>query len=345
MVAQLLAVIAGEDDQRVVPLPALLQVVEDAAELVVDLAHQAAVGGAHLRHLLFGHLRAQCLAVLEEARLVDGVDVVAEQRMLLGLLRRAGRAHDLGHVLGPVHIVIGRRRDEGRMRTVVAEMQEPRLAGAAAQIGETALGEPGGVRKLLGKARGPRRGAAALLARRRAALGQPDVLAILRQLVALARDPAEIGVLVGLEGADGAEAVHDVAQHQEARIVGPGGARIGRGGGVADQGCVVAALAQLMAKVGEARIERNGVLHCAMIHLVEAGQQAGPRRAAGCGLREMIAEGHALLAQAMDVRHLEVIRPELGQHQAAPLVDDDQKDVLGRMHADSPWLEDWARVP
>ena len=123
---------------------------------------------------------------------------------------------------------------------------------------------------------------------------------------------------------------------------GPGGARIGRGRGVADQGRVVAALAQLVAEVGEARVERNGVLHCAMIHLVEAGQQAGARRTAGCGLCEMIAEGHALLAEPIDVRHLEVVRPELGQHQAAPLVDDDQKDVLGRRHADSPWLEDCA---
>jgi hypothetical protein len=79
----------------------LLQVVEDATELVIDLAHQAAVGGAHLRHLLFAHRRAQRLAVLEEARLVGVVHVVAEQRMLARLLRGTGRAHDLGHVLGP----------------------------------------------------------------------------------------------------------------------------------------------------------------------------------------------------------------------------------------------------
>ena len=42
MVAELLAVIAGEDDQRVFPLAALLQVVEDAAELIVDRADPAA---------------------------------------------------------------------------------------------------------------------------------------------------------------------------------------------------------------------------------------------------------------------------------------------------------------
>ena len=309
MIAQLLAVIAGEDDQGVVPLPGLLQVVEDAAELVVDLAHQAAIGGAHLGHLLLAHRRAQRLAVLEETRLVDVVDIVAEQRVLPRLLLGARRAHHPGHVLGPIHRVIGRRRDVGRMRAVVAEMEEPRLAGAAAQIAEATLGEPGGVRQFLGNARRPRRGAGALLAWGRVAFGQPDVLAVLGQLVTLARHPAEIGVLVGFEGADRAEAVHDVAQHQEARVVGTGGPRIGCGRGVADQRCVVAAATQLVAEIGEAGIERNGVLHRAVVHLVKAGQQARPRRPAGRTLGEMIAEGDALGAQPVDVRQLKIIRP------------------------------------
>ena len=96
MIARLLAVIAGEDDQRVVPLAGLLQVVEDAAELVVDLAHQAAIGGAHLRHLLLAHRRAQPLAVLEEARLVDVVHIVGEQRVLPGFLRGEAARTALG---------------------------------------------------------------------------------------------------------------------------------------------------------------------------------------------------------------------------------------------------------
>ncbi len=87
-----------------------------------------------------------------------------------------------------------------------------------------------------------------------------------------------------------------------------------------------------MGKVGEARIERNGVLHRAMIHQVEAGQQAGPRRPAGRALGEMIAEGDALGAQPVDARQLQIIRAQLGQHQAAPLVDDDQQDILGGLH-------------
>ena len=194
VIAQLLAVIAGEDDQRVFPLPGLLEVVEDAAELLVDLAHQAIVGRAHLAHLGLAHRAAQALAVLEEARLLDVLDVVAQQRMLPRFFSRARRAYRRRHVGGIVHRVIRRGRDEGRMRPVIAEMQEPRLAAAPAQVGQRALGEPGGVRKLLGNTRGTRRRAG--LARGRS-FGQPDLVAILGQLVALARDPAEIGILVG----------------------------------------------------------------------------------------------------------------------------------------------------
>ena len=336
MVAELLAVIAGEDDQCAVPLPALLQVVEHAAELVVDLAHQAAIGGAHLRHLGFAHRRAQPLAVLEEARLVDVVDVVGEQRMLLGLGGRARRTHHLGHVLRPIHRMVRRRRDERRMRAVVAEMQEPRLAAAAAQVAHAALGEPGGIGQLPGDARRAGGRARSRLAGRLGALGQPDILAIVGQLVAVARHPAEIGVLVGLEGADGPEAVHDVAQHQEARVVRVGGARIGRRGGVADQRRIIAAAPQLVAEVGEAQIERNRVLHRAMVHQIEAGQQAGPRRSARRTLGEMVAEGDTFRAEPVDVGQLQVARAQLGQHQAAPLVDHDQQDVLHRLHAESP---------
>ena len=212
-------------------------------------------------------------------------------------------------------------------------MDEPRLAGAAAQVGQAALGEPGRVRQLLGDARRPRRGAGA-----GRPFGQPDVLADLGQLEALARHPAEIGVAI-LEGADGVEAVHDVAQHEEARIVGRRGARIGRGRGVADQGRVVAAAPQLVRQVGEAVVERDGVLHRPVVHQVLAGEQARPRRPAGHALGEMVAEGHALGAQPVDVGQLQVVRSELGQHQSAPLVDDDQKDVSAGGHAFSPWLD------
>src|SRR5262249_60888769 len=44
-------------------------------------------------------------------------------------------------------------------------------------------------------------------------------------------------------------------------------------------------------------------------------------------------------AQPVDVGQFQIVRPELGQHQAAPLVDDDQQDILGRRHAGRPRSE------
>jgi hypothetical protein len=85
-------------------------------------------------------------------------------------------------------------------------------------------------------------------------------------------------------------------------------------------------------QVGEAARQRNGVLHRAVIHQVLAGQQAGPRRAARHTLREMVAEGHALGAERIDVGQLQIVRAEPGQHQPAPLVDDDQQHVLAGWH-------------
>src|SRR4029079_8324601 len=107
----------------------------------------------------------------------------------------------------------------------------------------------------------------------------------------------------------------------------------------ADQRRVVAAAPELVAEIGKARVERNGVLHRTVVHQVEAGQQAGPRRAARRTLGEVVAEGDAFGAQAVEVGQLQVVGAELGQHQAAPLVYDDQQDVPSRWHANSPWLD------
>lgn len=49
-------------------------------------------------------------------------------------------------------------------------------------------------------------------------LGQPDVGAVGRQREALLRHPAETSVHPRLEGADAAEPVHQVTEHEEAWI-------------------------------------------------------------------------------------------------------------------------------
>src|SRR3546814_6327063 len=94
MVAELLAMVAGEDDQGVVPLAGLLQEVEDAAEMVVDLGHQPEIGGAHHPHRLFVHGRAQPVGTLEEAALVDVVDIELVQRV-----RSEENTHELKYLM------------------------------------------------------------------------------------------------------------------------------------------------------------------------------------------------------------------------------------------------------
>jgi len=59
MVAHLLGVIAGENDQGIVALSGLVQPAQYPADVFVDFLHQAVIGGAGLSHLLLGHLRSQ----------------------------------------------------------------------------------------------------------------------------------------------------------------------------------------------------------------------------------------------------------------------------------------------
>lgn len=154
MVAELLAMVAGEEDQRVLPLPRLLQEGEDLAEVIVDLRHQGAIGRAHLADLGVAQILGEALGVLEEAAAADMVDVEVEQWMLPRLFGRRGGADRRGHVGRVVHRIVRRRRDELRMRPVVAEMEEPVPVAPALEVGQAAVGEIGGVAELGRDARG-----------------------------------------------------------------------------------------------------------------------------------------------------------------------------------------------
>ena len=328
VVAQLLAMVRREHDQRVVPLPGLVEIGEDLAEAVVDLGDQPAIGGAELGNLVCVQRRAGALGAVEERPAADRLDIVADQRMLgtLGLGR--GGADRLRHVLWPVHRVVGRRGDEGRVRPVITEMQEERLAVTSLQVGQRPLGEEGRIGQLARNARRPVGGARHCIL----ALGQPDVLAIVRQRKAVLRHPAEIAIHVGLERAHRAEPVHQVAQHQEARILRTRRPRIGRRRGVADQRRVIADRPQRLAEIEMALVQRNRVLHGPVIHQIEAGQQARPCRPAWHAGCHVVGEGDALGAEAVQVRRpeegLDAPRPQEMRHEIrAPLVDDDEEDV------------------
>lgn len=110
MVAELLAVIAGENDQRVV-LATVFEVLEHPSKLVVDFGHEPVVGGAHLAHLALGHLAAQATAVLEEAAGLDAVDIELEQRMLRAFGLGRFRTHGWRTLCGVIAVVIALGRD------------------------------------------------------------------------------------------------------------------------------------------------------------------------------------------------------------------------------------------
>ena len=61
-------------------------------------------------------------------------------------------------------------------------------------------------------------------------------------------------------------------------------ARVERGVGIAEERRVVAALPRLQRDVGEAGVERRAISPRAVVHQVEPGQEAGPRRPAGGAL-------------------------------------------------------------
>ena len=53
MVAELFAMIAGAQDQRIVTLPGRLQLIQQFADIVIDLADHTAIDGAQLCDVRF----------------------------------------------------------------------------------------------------------------------------------------------------------------------------------------------------------------------------------------------------------------------------------------------------
>ena len=323
MVAELLAVVAGQDDEGVVVLAGLAQERDHPAHVVVDLGDQAVVGRAHRPHLVLGHRRAEAMAVAEELRLLDRAHVVGEERVLATLRVGRGRAHGRGHVGRIVADVIRRRRDEGRVRAIVAEVQAPRAAAHAGEVRERALGGPGAVRQLRGHARRRAGGA-----RSRAVDGQPDVLRHLRDREAAGAQPVEVVHLLGLPRPHRIPPRHERAEVAEARVLGRRHARVRRGRGVADQGRLVAGAPHLERQVGVARVHGHRVLHDPVVHHVEPGVERGPAGPARHRLREVVAEGHAVGAEGVEVRRAQARMPEIGQAVGPPLVHHDEQDVL-----------------
>ncbi len=129
------------------------------------------------------------------------------------------------------------------------------------------------------------------------------------------------------------EAIHHIAERQKARIVDGGRARVRHGRGIAHQRRIVADAAQGLGEIEMPAVERHRVLHGAMVHQIEAGQQTGAGRAAGDAGRHVIAEGDTFAAKSIQVRRLQKCLAPIGAQKmryeiGSPLVDDNEKYVL-----------------
>ena len=117
VIAELLAVIGGEDDERAVVCPARLEMVDEATNLGVNLAHHAVVSRPQLARI--GLAEQQIIGrggADGEAAALLVANVVGEPGVLFGLVVRARRPHRRWHVGRIVERVVGLGRDERRMR-------------------------------------------------------------------------------------------------------------------------------------------------------------------------------------------------------------------------------------
>ena len=106
VIAELLAVIGGENDQRLLPVAAFFQHLEQAAEVIVDLADQAEI----IDHVLLGladRIRRAKAAVVDEK---------LHQRMQMHLVGGIPAPRWQRHVGGIVEGIVGFGCSEGRMR-------------------------------------------------------------------------------------------------------------------------------------------------------------------------------------------------------------------------------------
>jgi len=144
---------------------------------------------------------------------------------------------------------------------------------------------------------------------------------------ALRPQPGQPLLLMLGQGLAHGEARQHVFVAAQPRIPGRKLARIERDVGVAEQGRFVAGRARRKRDVAMARIERRAVAADAVVHLVEAGVEAGAGRRAGCCPAIVTAEEHALGRE-----RVRIWRPHdrmAGRRQAiaAPLVAGDDENI------------------
>ncbi|CUI26918.1 Uncharacterised protein [Achromobacter xylosoxidans] len=141
VVAQEIAMVRREHDERVAHQARAFHVVEQPPQVVVELADQALVGRAHHAHALVGR-EADAFLVLAIGR---------HHRMRAGQFLAVAPHRQA--LVGRVALVVGRRRHVGPVRLDVAQVQHPGLAAALLHEAQRLVGHVGGFGVRLGHAR------------------------------------------------------------------------------------------------------------------------------------------------------------------------------------------------
>src|SRR5260221_8509798 len=124
MVAELLAVIGGDDDQGSLVSAAFAQSSEEAAELVVDLADHAVIGRPQLVQRAVIERAEQRLSLLGQRRRMDRRQVIGEPGVLRRFLLEVSGAAKRRHGGGVVHCIVRLLRDEWRGRAQKGAMKK-----------------------------------------------------------------------------------------------------------------------------------------------------------------------------------------------------------------------------
>ena len=320
MVAERLAVVAGEDHQRALRLTGLLQGVQHAAHLIVDQLDHRVVGGLQRLRVArerrgvdpgfrvpAGIVRQHRMRDVERASRVAGfaLEVHGAQPLLLVQVTRAEQR--AGHLLRMEPCAVLRRWIERLVRVIDVDRGQPRRVGAAPLAHEVdgLLRAPGGLVQLRRHAR--------------------RVLDQLAQIVALGPHPVGIRV-AGRPAVAGRVTPPPVAVAVVAARLGPlVGARQVQ---LADQAAVVAGAGQQpgdqRVASAVARVAVAGVLAGAG---VGAGQEAGAAGCADRALAERVRPGSAVAPQAVEPRRAHVRVAAGADRVVALLVGADPQDV------------------
>ncbi|MCY1526789.1 hypothetical protein D9M68_618290 [compost metagenome] len=315
VVAQVVPVIAGEDDHGGVHEALRFKKGEQDAQLVVDLLDQAHVSGHHRIPDAVPRERARD-AVVHHGR-VDGMGILAF---------RVRTDHRQG-VFRPVHAGVGLGDDVGPMWLDVGKVQAPRLVAGVADEIHGAARDVGGLGMLVRHARGPIRIFEEPAGTYRAVVFDGGVCPGFPRVIAIETLLAQVGVIggVGIMAGVGVDAVVALVGIEAAfgdthsdlrgrvdtqpRHTGKVGAHMG----FPDQDRTHAQRPQMVADRHLPGLERHEVPACPVRVHVAAGVVAHARWAADGGLDIGPVEDHAARGQAVDIRGLERRMSETGQ--------------------------------